>query len=231
MTFKWNYCYKSLFFICILLIPFQAIPESIQLTLDDVAKIFSTYFPKAEGVVSKVSGKEATFNIGWKSGMVKGMVLVVYRPGSKFFDEITKEPLGNFEDELGFIELTDLEENESRGIAEVPQDSIRPGDHVRLSAARITVSVTGESDKRTLLLMDEFSRFLIDTNRFSVSTFTGRKSFSRGTATEPPLYEFKLKVVEGDKILVELVNRPFNHQVTELTASIGSIQDLTGGSP
>ena len=204
--------------------------ESVPLTLDDLAKVFSTYFPKVEGLISKVEEGKGVINIGRKEGLVNGMILSVYRTGSPFYHPITGEKLGDFEETMGFFELADVGDHESRGILQASGLKPEKGDHVRLSAARIPVEVTGENEKNNLVLMDEFSRSLIDTNRFSVVSFSLKKNGSQVTP-QTPLFEFRLKTIPGESVKVELYNKPFNHRVEEFSTSIGRLQEVTGGNP
>ncbi|MBI3605618.1 MAG: hypothetical protein HY202_06285 [Nitrospirae bacterium] len=200
--------------------------ETAALSLDDLARIFSTYFPRLEGTVLNINGSSGTVDLGGKNGLVKGMVLTVFRPGEPFYHPGTKEEMGRFEETIGLFELDAIGENESGGTFLISGQAPEAGDRVRISSARIPVAVTGESEKNNLVLMDEFSRFLLDTNRFLIPSFSKSKNDSgKVLKSNEPVYEFKIKLLPNQAVQVELVNKPFNHLIEGLTGSAGKLQE------
>lgn len=200
--------------------------ETVALSLDDLARIFSTYFPRVEGTVLNINGSSGTVDLGWKNGLVKGMVLTVFRPGEPFYHPETKEEMGRFEETIGLFELDAIGENESGGIFLVSGQAPKTGDRARISSARIPVAVTGESEKNNLVLIDEFSRFLLDTNRFLIPSFSKPKNDSgQIMKNNDSIYEFKVKSFPNQAVQVELYNRPFNHLIEGLAGSAGKLQE------
>lgn len=200
--------------------------EPLPLSLDDLAKIFSTYFPKIEGMLSHLDGKTGTINLGEKNGLVKGMVLTIFRPGEPFYNPVTKEEMGKFEKNIGFIELTAVADDKSQGTLLIHngQDA-RPEDRVRISAGRIPVSVSGAPEKDNLVLMDTFSRFLLETDRFLIPSFSKTTNEVSHSTENEPIFEFKVKSFPNQTIQIELLNRPFNHPIEQLTGAAGKLQE------
>jgi hypothetical protein len=200
--------------------------ETAPLSLDDLARIFSTYFPRIEGTVLKISGTSGTVDLGKKNGLVKGMVMTVFRPGEPFYHPGTKVEMGHFEETISLLELDAIGESESGGTFLISGQAPKTGDRARISSARIPVAVTGESEKNNLVLIDEFSRFLLDTNRFLIPSFSKPKNDSgQSMKNSDPIYEFKVKSLPNQAVQVELYNRPFNHLIEGLAGFTGKLQE------
>ncbi|MHB8483047.1 MAG: hypothetical protein ACYDBV_10035, partial [Nitrospiria bacterium] len=183
-------------------------------------------FPKVEGTLSHVERATGSVNLGGANGLVKGMVLVVYRPGEPFYQPITKEEMGRFEENIGFIELTTVGESESQGPVLVHQGKeARQGDRVRISAARIPILVAGAREKNNLVLIDTFSRFLLETDRFLIPSFPKMTDEALRSTENEPIYEFKVKSLPNQTVQIELFNRPFNHLIEQLSGTAGKFQE------
>jgi hypothetical protein len=95
-------------------------------------------FPVAEGYVVSVAGGEAYVDLAEKDLMRPGMELQLYRPGAEMVHPVTKQVLGTFETDLGFLRLTEVREKYSRGAVEAAEGAaVAAGDRVRVSARRL----------------------------------------------------------------------------------------------
>ena len=111
--------------------PYQRV--SLALAQDLVA-----LFPAAEGYVVSVDGAEAYLDLAEKDLMRPGMELQLYRPGAEMVHPVTKQVLGTYETDLGYLRLTEVREKYSRGAIEaVPGTAVAAGDRVRMSARRL----------------------------------------------------------------------------------------------
>lgn len=137
-------------------------------SLDEIAKVLVTYFPKLDGKVVSVEDQVITINLGKGQGVLSGMILRLYRPGEPFLHPLTKEPLGRFEQEIGRVKVSKLDEKTSQVklLGPAPKDGVKMGDGVRLSGARLPVAVLPGSSSTNRILLQEFASALQDTGRF-----------------------------------------------------------------
>jgi len=195
-------------------------------SLEDLANLFSTYFPKIEGALTGIDRDHATVNIGLNSGLVKGVVLELFRDGEPFYHPVTHEEMGKYEVKIGSIEMDQIDENSGTGLLRISGNSPRIGDKVRISSARIPVKVTGDPDKKNLIFIDEFSRYLIETDRFTIPAFHKAELPEAQPGTLPePVYEFKVVPVNERQIHIDLISLPYQHQIDQLEgATTGVLQ-------
>lgn len=225
MFIKCKY-YINIVFIFVVLTGLTGISsaEPLSLSLEDLANIFSTYFPKVEGTLSKVEEGRGTINLGERNGLVKGVVLEVIRPGAPFYHPITHEEMGRFEEKIGFLEVESIEEGESRGSLLYHGTKPESGDRVRISSARISVRVSGETEKKNLVIMDEFSRLLLETDRFLIPSFSKINHESRQPENlNEPVYEFKVQTLPDKTIQIELINLPFERRIDRLGGTTNGV--------
>ena len=137
-------------------------------SLDEIAKVLATYFPKLDGKVVSVEDQAITINLGKGQGVLSGMILRLYRPGEQFLHPLTKEPLGQFEEEIGRVKVTQLDEKTSQVKLLGPASNGGPkvGDGVRLSGARFPVALLPGSSTTNRILLNELAAALQDTGRF-----------------------------------------------------------------
>ncbi len=137
-------------------------------SLDEIAKVLVTYFPKLDGKVISVEDQVITINLGKGQGVLSGMILRLYRPGEQFLHPLTKEPLGQFEEEIGRVKVTQVDEKTAQAklLGPVSTGGLKVGDGVRLSGARFPVAVLPGSSTTNRILLQEFAAALQDTGRF-----------------------------------------------------------------
>lgn len=227
-----------LFLAVLLLLIFSGVNEAadvIEARLDEVAKVFETYFPKAEGRVTAADGSSIRINIGGNKGLLPGMMLSVSREGKEIFHPVTKEPLGKQEDEIGYLELKAVEPESSTGIlAGERKDNAKEGDKVRLTAGKIKAAVVPATPETNIFIIDQFADALEETGRFAVIAGgevdkilkehpkEGIKEIAKrvGDAFKVSNIFFINTIPSKDKTLftAELVTLPNNSSIANLTA-------------
>ncbi|MBI1823007.1 MAG: hypothetical protein HY200_08795 [Nitrospirae bacterium] len=197
-----------------------SVAEPIPLSIEDLTYIFSTYFPKVEGSLIQTDGERGKINLGRKNGLVKGIVLEIIRPGEPFFHPSTHEEMGRFEERIGWVEVDKVEEEQSAGNVRFSSKKPQSGDLVRISSARIPVRVTGVMDKKNGVILDEFSKLLVLTDRFlNLSHSNSDHDLLPSEEGMNPVYEFNVHSLSDQTVQVDLVNLPFRHTIDQLTAA------------
>ncbi len=110
---------------------------------EGIANEIASYFPVLEGYVVNVKGERIYLDLGRKSEVKKGIEFLCIREGEEFSHPITGELFGRFEDKLGILQITDIEENYS--IAKILQkfskQDIKRGDKIRITAAKVPIAL------------------------------------------------------------------------------------------
>lgn len=143
-------------------------PGVVQGNIDDIAKTVLTYFPKVNATVTAVESEIVTVDLGKERGITRGVLLTVYREKEPFYHPVTGVQLGRFEEEVGTIEVDQVEGDHLKARKISTAEPIRAGDLVRLSAARIPVGVTSLSSDGPDFLATELVSALSETGRFRV---------------------------------------------------------------
>ncbi len=209
--------------------------DVIEARLDEVAKVFETYFPKTEGKVASVDGSGIRINIGRSKGLLPGMILSVSREGDEIFHPVTKELLGRHEDEIGYIELKGVEQESSTGILTGgKKDNVKQGDKVRLTSGKIKAAVVPATSETNIFIIDQFADALEETGRFTIVSGSdvdkilkehpkeGKEEIAKriGDAFKVSNILFVNTAPSKDKTLftAELVSLPNNSSIASLTA-------------
>ena len=114
------------------------------LMLQDVV----TAFPAIEGLVVSVEAGRIYLDIAQKEGVQPGQEFTIFRKGETFRHVITGQPLGRFEDILGYAQVQRVLPQYSEA-AYVPIEGkppARPEDGVRITRGRIRVAVAPATD-------------------------------------------------------------------------------------
>lgn len=118
--------------------------DRVGVTFELMAAEFVTAFEPVEGLVIAIDGDTPYVDIGGERGAEIGQEYVIFRKGAMFFHPLTQNPLGRYEDILGWAQVRRVEPRFSMA-KYVPADGKprpRPGDGARISRARIRVAVT-----------------------------------------------------------------------------------------
>ena len=137
--------------------------------IDDIAKAIATYFPKATGNITAVNQDIVQIQSEKEAGLAEGALLSVYRAGHPFYHPVTDVVLGNFEQEIGYLEVTKVQMGQitARVIGEIAPVLI--GDMVRITAARIPISISGGATEEDRFLIHELGLALEETGRFAIA--------------------------------------------------------------
>lgn len=197
-------------------------PGLVQGNIDDIAKTVLTYFPKVTGKVVSVDGEEVVVDLGKEKGIAKGALLTVYREKEPFYHPVTRVQLGRFEEEAGTIEVEQIEENQLKARKMTPEESILPGDGVRISSARIPVGVTSLSPDGPGFLITELISALSETGRFRIDSLPPQATV-RDALNRKDLYLIRLTISkEEDHFVVklEIQNAQTGHPLSEMAVQI-----------
>lgn len=133
-----------------LLVSLQAAPagagltEEVAAAFERLARELAEAFPPVEGLVVAVEGETLYLDLGEASGAYPGMELSVFRKGEVFRHPLTGQPLGRYEDRLGFARVVQVRERYSTARF-IPKDGaevrVRDEDGVRITRGRIQVAI------------------------------------------------------------------------------------------
>ncbi len=96
-----------------------------------------SYFKPLKGTVVSLDGKIITADLGAKSGVRKGMRLIVFRQGTPFLHPVTKEPMGRVEAPVGEAEVKTV--SDTGATLQLLRGEAKEGDIVRISEMKIRV--------------------------------------------------------------------------------------------
>src|SRR5262249_47492648 len=97
-------------------------------------------FPKVQGEVLEAQGGSVTLDIGRKDGVQPGLVLEVIRQGREITHPRTGQVLGRVEDTVGTVTVAAVQERFSTARS-VTGGEVKPGDRVRVSAAKVKLTL------------------------------------------------------------------------------------------
>jgi outer membrane protein assembly factor BamB len=138
-------------------------------TVDRMAAEVLKYFPRAEGHVTYAEGQKIKVDIGLKDGVKAGTDVFLFRPGKPIRHPVTKAVLGNREEPLGKMTVTEAGDREAVGeIKELLVTQVIPGDVARLSTdkTRLLFGTCGKDYNE--LAVGRLFGLLRDSGRFDV---------------------------------------------------------------
>ena len=109
---------------------------------------FLKAFPAVEGLVVAVEGNRVYMDLSTKDGIQEGQEFTVFRKGEVFRHPITQQPLGRYEEHLGYAQVLRVFPgySEARYIPLNGKPRARPEDGVRITRGRIRVAVAPALD-------------------------------------------------------------------------------------
>lgn len=132
----------------------------------------TAYFRHSKGNVLSVQDGVITSDAGAKSGMRKGMRVLIVKEGIPFLHPVTGEPMGRIEITSGKAEVAEARPEESR--LALISGSAAPGDKIRIPDTRVKVlfyqdkSVDWNLGESYYQMLKEIGRFeLLDTSLIS----------------------------------------------------------------
>lgn len=215
--------FLSFFFLIFSLDGFAAIdPGIIQGNIDDIAKTVLTYFPKVNGTVASVENETVIVDLGKERGVTKGVLLTVYREKEPFYHPVTGVALGRFEEEVGTVEVDQVERDHLKAGRISPGKPILAGDLVRLSAARIPIGVTSLSPEGPDFLATELVSALSETGRFRVDLLPVQAS-PEAALKQNKLYLIRLTTSKEEErflMKLEIQNTQTGKSLSEMTVQV-----------
>ena len=143
--------------------------EVFEARLDEIAKVFETYFPVIEGAVVSANGRDVRINLGKKKGLLPGMVVAITREGKELYHPVTKEVLGKYEEDMGRLELKEVGDDHASGLlVGEKKGDIKAGDRVRVTGGKIRVALIPANPEANIFIIDQFADILEETGRFTV---------------------------------------------------------------
>jgi len=151
-------------------------------------------FPKVDGDVLEVQDGSVTLSLGKKDGLAPGVELSVYREGRELRHPRTGALLGKTEESVGRVRVEQVFEAYATGRVTQATD-IKPGDRVRVSAGKVTLTVVPMVEGVKDALAEAAVQALVeDLNR------TGRFQIAMGDAMAAALVQEGLSradILEG----------------------------------
>ena len=107
-----------------------------------------TAFPAIEGLVVALDGTRVYLDIAQKDGVQPGQEFTIFRKGEVFRHVVTGQPLGRFEDILGYAHVQRVlpQYSEATYVPVEGKPPARPEDGVRITRGRIRVAVPPTTD-------------------------------------------------------------------------------------
>ena len=105
-------------------------------------------FPAVEGLVVAVDGEQLYMDLAQKDGVLPGQEFTIFRKGDVFRHPTNGQPMGRFEDILGYAQVKRVQPgfSEALYVAIPGQAQAQPEDGVRITRGRIRVAVAPPTD-------------------------------------------------------------------------------------
>ncbi len=122
--------------------------DRVGATFSRMTQEFVAAFPPVEGVVVSVDGDLIYLDLAAKDGVRPGQELTIFRKGEVFRHPTTNQPLGRYEEYLGYAQVRRVFPRYSEALY-IPLDGRprpRPEDGARITRARIKVAIAPPLD-------------------------------------------------------------------------------------
>lgn len=134
----------ALLLVLLLAVPAQAgLADRVGATFNRMAGDFVEAFPPVEGLVVSVEGDRVYLDLTEKNGVRPGQEFIIFRKGEVFRHPLTNQPLGRYEEYLGYAQVQRVLPRYSDALF-IPLNGHprpRPEDGVRITRARIKVAI------------------------------------------------------------------------------------------
>jgi hypothetical protein len=117
----------------------RAAEDPYRETALDLVRKLVLAFPPAEGYVVSMPAGEVYLDLAEDQLMRPGMELLVYREGAEIVHPVSGDVLGRYEERLGYVTLTEVQEKYSVGTLVEGAKEVQAGDRVRISARPLRV--------------------------------------------------------------------------------------------
>ena len=151
--------------------------RSLDTIMTGVATELAQRFPPVTGEVIKVEPDQVYLSVGGRENLMPGMQLVLFRAGAPLKHPTTGETLGQLEQELGIVTVTQVAERYAVAAPThlIGAQAIQVGDKIRITAGRIAVGLLPlvNQTRQTIaddVFADALQRALEATERFRVAS-------------------------------------------------------------
>ncbi len=163
--------------------------QQVMARTSDVVHILETFFPPGQGQITETGpGDQVALDRGSVQGLYQGAVVMVYRPGPPFRDFYTGLVIGHREERVGWVELTSVDPDSSRGFFS-GKESVKAGDMFRMPESLVRVALVPASRYADLGVMSHLTRALQKSRRFSVvdpfRVDLAIRKMGKGSLTDP----------------------------------------------
>ena len=119
------------------------IADRVGVTFALMLQDFVDAFPAVEGLVVAVDSDVVYLDLAAKNGVRPGQEFTVFRKGEVFHHPLTNQPLGRFEEYLGYVQVRRVfpQFSEARYILVDDRPRVRPEDGVRITRGRIKTAI------------------------------------------------------------------------------------------
>jgi hypothetical protein len=165
-------------------------------SVDELAGVISSFFPKVQGDVKAVQGDLLTLTLSKKDGLTPGMELTLWRDGKEILHPVTKTVIGHMEDEVGTVEVVSVGDASSTAVVKKKLTAPKPGDKARITPKKINLAIIPLRSDRPEIVQGLTER-LNEYGRFSV-------------LDKEKIAEFLKDKKQRDSALVKEMGRQFN---------------------
>lgn len=200
--------------------------RAVEGNIDDIAKTIQTYFPKAVGKVISVDEGHVEVDLGRGNGISEGILLAVYREKEPFHHPVTGVPLGKFEEEVGRIEVTQIDDHRLKA-NKLQTASIKTGDLVRIPGTRIPLAVSLASAESQHFLMNELVSALSDTGRFRIDVLPPQSTLEEASRRDNR-YLIHLATSQADEtflVSLDIQNTETGKSLSSMNVKINQSQE------
>lgn len=136
-------------------------------SIDDLAAMISSYFPKVQGEVTSVQGELVTIALGKKDGLAPGMSLTLWRAGKEIVHPVTGAVIGHEEEEVGAVDVTEVGDSSSTAAVTKKIEDPKKGDRARITPKKISIALIPVRSDR-IEVISALAQRLGESGRFSV---------------------------------------------------------------
>ena len=140
---------SALLLLLLAVVPAEAgIADQVGATFGLILQDVVSAFPAVEGLVVSVDGDRVYLDLSEKDGVQPGQEFTIFRKGDVFRHPISQQPLGRYEDVLGYAQVQRVlpQYSEAVYVQLDGRPAAKPEDGARITRGRIRVAVAPATD-------------------------------------------------------------------------------------
>ncbi len=141
--------FAALLFLLVQAVPAEAgVADQVGATFGLILQDVVSAFPAIEGLVVSVDGERIYLDLSEKDGVQPGQEFTIFRKGDVFRHPISQQPLGRFEEVLGYAQVQRVlpQYSEAAYVRLDAKPAAKPEDGARITRGRIRVAVAPAMD-------------------------------------------------------------------------------------